>query len=175
MLTLDELRADVKRRLDEGAKARSRRAMSDAILQAIVAANDIPLPQVLIDRETQSLLDEARQQAEREGVDWQEFLERGGITEEALQTQVRSEAERRVKTALVVEAIARKEGIHATQADIEAELDALAAQYRQPRERIVEALRPNVPALVDGIVRTKTIDRLIEQARRVPATEAEAT
>ncbi|MBV9439895.1 MAG: trigger factor [Candidatus Eremiobacteraeota bacterium] len=173
--TLDELRADVKRRLDEGAKARARRAMSDAILQAIVAANDIPLPQVLIDRETQSLLDEARQQAEREGVDWQEFLERGGITEEALQTQVRSEAERRVKTALVVEAIARKEGIHATQADIEAELDALAAQYRQPRERIVEALRPNVPALVDGIVRTKTIDRLIEQARRVPATEAEAT
>ncbi len=64
--------------------------------------------------------------------------------------------------------------MQATQADIEAELDALAAQYGQPRERIAEALRANVGALIDGIVRTKTIDRLIEQAKRVPATEPTA-
>ncbi len=45
-----------------------------------------------------------------------------------------------MKTTLLVEAIAKKEGIEATQADIESELDALAAQYGQPRERIAEAL-----------------------------------
>ena len=61
--------------------------------------------------------------------------------------------------------------IIATQADVEHELDALSAQYGQPREAIVKALSSNVGALIDGIVRTKTIDRLIEQAKRVPATE----
>ena len=76
-----------------------------------------------------------------------------------------------MKTTLLVEAIAKKEGIAATQADVEAELDALAAQYGQPRARIIEALQSNVGALVDGIVRTKTIERMIEQAKRVPATE----
>ena len=86
---------------------------------------------------------------------------------------IREEAERRVKTTLLIEEIAKREKVEATPADVESELDALARQYQQPREKIVELMGRNVGALVDGIVRTKTIDRLIERAKRVPATNAE--
>jgi len=54
-------------------------------------------------------------------------------------------------------------------ADIEVELESLSRQYNQPREKILELLGANVGALVDGIVRTKTIDSLIERAKIVPA------
>jgi FKBP-type peptidyl-prolyl cis-trans isomerase (trigger factor) len=59
--------------------------------------------------------------------------------------------------------------MQATQGDVEAELAALGRQYGQPRAKILELLGSNVAALVDGIVRTKTIDFLLEKATRVPA------
>ena len=167
--SLDALRADIRRRLDDTVRRNARRRMSAELLDKILAANDFPLPDVLVEREMDTLLDESRQYVARAGMTWEDYLAHSDKTEQAVREEFRGEAQRRVKTTLLVEAIAKKEGIQASQADVEAELDALAAQYGQPRERIVQALQSNVGALLDGIVRTKTIDRLIEQARRVPA------
>jgi trigger factor len=169
--TVAELQAEIKRRLDETVKQNARRQMSSELLNKLVAANEFPLPEVLVDRELDALLNESRQYIARAGIPWDDYLSASGKSETELREGFREEAQRRVKTTLLVEAIAKKEAVEATQADVEAELDALAAQYGQPRERIIEALRANLGALVDGIVRTKTIDKLIEQAKRVPATE----
>lgn len=170
--TMEALREDVRRRLDETVKQNARRKMSTELLDKLVAANEFPLPEVLVEREIDALLNDSKQYIARMGIGWDDYIAQSGKPEQELRDQFREEAQRRVKTTLLVEAIAKKEGVEATQADVEAELDALAAQYGQPRERIVEALRSNVGALIDGIVRTKTIDKLIEQAKRVPATEA---
>ncbi len=172
--TLDALRADVRRRLDEAVRNRARRQMSQEILEKITAANDVPAPEVLVERETEQILGDMRSSMGRAGIAWDEYLGANGKSEAEVRAELRPEAERRVKTTLLVEEIAKKEGIQATQADVETELDALAAQYGQPREKIAQVLRSNVAALIDGIVRTKTIDKLIEQARRVPATEVAA-
>jgi trigger factor len=149
--------------------------MSSDLLEKVVAANEIPLPAVLVERELDSLVTDMQQYVARAGISWDDYLTQSGKSEQEVRDGYREEAERRVKTTLLVEAIAKKEGIVATQADVEGELDALSAQYGQPRERIVEALQSNVGALVDGIVRTKTIERMIEQAKRVPATETVST
>ena len=169
--SLDALKLEIRRRLDDQVKQNARRRMSSELLEKIVAANDFPLPEVLVERETENLLNESKQYIARAGVFWDNYLQQSGKTEAELRTGFRGEAERRVKTTLLVEAIAKKEGVVATQADVEGELDALARQYGQPREKIVEMLQSDVGALIDGIVRTKTIDRLIEQAKRVAATE----
>jgi trigger factor len=107
------------------------------------------------------------------GLPWEEYLKTADKTDEALRTDFREEAERRVKTTLLLEEIAKREKIEATPADVESELDALGQQYGQPREKILELLGSNVGSLLGGIVRTKTIDRLIERAKRVPETNAE--
>jgi trigger factor len=172
--TLDDLKTEIRRRLDETVRRNARQKMSTELLEKIAAANDFPLPEVLIERESDALLNESRQFIARARMSWEQYLEGTGKTEAELKETFRPEAERRVKQTLLVEAIAKKEGIQATQEDVETELSALAAQYGQPRERIIEALQSNVAALIDGIVRTKTIDRLIEQAKRVPATETPA-
>ena len=150
--TLEDLRADVKRRLDETVKGNARRRMSSELLDKIVALNDVPLPAVLVEREIDSLIADMQQYIARAGIGWDDYLAQAGKTADEVREGYRGEAERRVKTTLLVEAIAKKEGIAATQADVEAELDALAAQYGQPRARIIEALQSNVGALVDGIV-----------------------
>jgi trigger factor len=170
--TLDELKVELRERLDGVASQKARREISTQLIDKLVAANDFPLPQVLVDRETDGLLDESRQYITRMGITWEQYLEQSEKTEDQIRADFRAEAERRVKTTLLIEEIAKREKIEATPVDLEAELGALARQYGQPREKIVELLGNNVGALIDGIVRTKTIDRLIERAKRVPATKS---
>jgi len=71
---------------------------------------------------------------------------------------------------LLLEAIAKAENITATPADISAELQGLAQQYGQPVERIRQALGSNIVAVIDGIVRTKTVEFLIDSASVKEAT-----
>jgi trigger factor len=170
--TLDELKTELQGRLDVVAAQKARRQISTGLLDKLVAANDFPLPQVLVEREVDGLLDESRQYVGRMGIPWDDYMKQSEKTEEQIRSDFREEAERRVKTTLLIEEIAKREKIEATPADLEAELGALARQYGQPREKIVELLGRNLGALVDGIVRTKTIDRLIERAKRVPATKS---
>ena len=172
--SLEALRAEIRRRMDDQVKQNARRRQSQELLEKLAATNEFPLPDVLVEREIDSLINDSRGYIARMGIAWDDYVRESGKSETELRDSFREEAQRRVKSTLLIEAIAKKEGIEATQADVEGELDALAAQYGQPRERIVQALQSNVGALVDGIVRTKTIDRLIEQAKRVPATESAA-
>ena len=169
--SLDELKVELRERLDGVAAQKARRQISTELIDKLVAANDFPLPHVLVEREIDGLLDESRQYIARMGMSWEQYLATSEKGEESIRADFKEEAERRVKTTLLIEEIAKREKIEATPVDLESELGALARQYGQPREKIVELLGNNIGALVDGIVRTKTIDRLIETAKRVPATK----
>ena len=174
-MTLLELKIDLRRRLDSIAAQKARRAMTVELIEKLLAAHDFPLPAVLIEREIDALVEDARNYVARAGREWSDYLTESGKTEDEIRDGFREEAERRVKTSLLLSAIAKAEGIEATEADVDHELDALAEQYRQPKEKIMELLRPNLGSLIAGIVRTKTIDALIDAAKIVPAAEAPAT
>ncbi len=167
--SVDELKTDLRRRLTERVKENARRAQSQQILDRLLETHEVPLPAVLVERETEGLIDESKQYVSRFGTTWEQYLEQTGKTEADVRAEYATEAEKRVKTTLIVEAIAKAEGVQATQGDVEAELASLSAQYQQPPQRILEMMGQNVGALVDGVVRTKTIDLLIDRAKVVPA------
>jgi trigger factor len=184
-MTLLELKVDIRRRLDSVASGRARRTLSAKVLEKVLELHDFPLPEVLVEREIDALLEDTRSWVARtyggdpgEGADaeaeiqrrWTAYLKDIGKTDAELRDGFRAEGERRVKTSLLLAAVARAEGVEATREDIENELEALGAQYRQPKERMLELLRPNLPSLAAGIVRTKTIDLLLDAAKLVAAT-----
>jgi trigger factor len=161
---LDELRADVRARLEAIAKSRQRRAIGNAVVDRLMAAHDFPLPERLVEREVEQMIGDLGAQAARGGMSMDEYLEQKGKTEEELRTEYRPAAEARVKGSLLIEAIAKAEKITATPADLAEELAALSRQYGQPVDRIRQALGNNVLSLMDGIVRTKALDFLIDNA-----------
>ena len=167
--TLDDLRADIRRRLESGNRSRARQAMTGELLEKLRQDHDFPLPQVMVDRELDAMIEDAQKQAERAGVEWSDFLQRSGQTEEELREKSRPDAERRVKTGLLLEAVAKAENIRATEADIQREIASLAVQYGRSPQQILEQMRPNLPSLIDGIVRSKTLEFLLNSAQRVEA------
>ncbi len=162
--TLASLRDELRNRLEANARVVQRREVTPALIETLLAAHDFPLPAVLLERETDGLANEARSYVERAGLTWEDYLEKQGKTEDALRLEYAEEAKKRVASSLLLEAIAKAENVTATNADLEAEIAQLSRQYGQPREAIVEMLRPNFEALVANIVRTKTIEFVLDHA-----------
>jgi trigger factor len=151
--TVIALREDIRRRLEAVATGRARRYVGNAIVGQLIASHDFPLPASLVESELDHLVEEA---ASASPLD-----EKG---KEELRQSQRGEAETRVKASLLIQAISKAENITATPADIAAEVEALARRYGQPADRIRQALGSNLLSLIDGIVRNKTLDLLIDNA-----------
>jgi len=164
--TVDALREDVRRRLEAVARARSNEELQRQVLDAILIQNDVPLPDVLVEREIDNLVSDAKSYMQRIGRSWEEYLTAKNVDEAGLRLEYRTEAERRVKTSLLLEEIAKREKIEATTSDVERELDAMAQAYGQPRETVMEFLRKTsgFGPIIDTVGRRKTLDLLVEQA-----------
>jgi len=149
--TVAELRQDLRRRLEAVAAGRGRRAIANAVMAQLLAVNDFPLPESLVESEIDRLLEESAGAP-------------GDADRAELRASLRTEAESRVKGGLLIREIAKAENIAATPADVAAELEALSRRYGQPAARIRQALGNNLLSLMDGIVRNKTLDFLIDNA-----------
>jgi trigger factor len=172
--TLDELRADLRRRLTAVATGRARRIVGNTILERLLAEHDFALPPSMVESEIDRLMEDATSAAASSGTSFDEYLQRIGKTEAELRESYHREAESRVKTTLLIEQIAKAEKITATPVDIAAELEVLSRRYGQPAARIRKALGNNLLSLMDGIVRNKTLELLIENAEVVPNEETTA-
>lgn len=165
--TVDALRADVRKRLEAIAQGRVRRSIGNALMEKLINAHDFALPETMIDREIDHMMNEAGSMAARAGVSFEDYLKETGKTEDQLRDEYRSDAQSRVKGTLLIEAVAKAESIVATPADVSEELASLSRQYGQPVDRIRKALGNNLLSLMDGIVRNKTLDFLIDNAKVV--------
>ena len=170
--TAADLRADIRKRLEAVAAARAQRDLGNQAVEELVKKHDFPLPEIMVEREIENMLSDAASMAARMGIAFEEYLKTAGKTEEQLRAEYRPEAERRVKATLLLEAIGKAEKVSATPADIKDELQSLARQYGQPVDRVRQALGNNVLPLMEGIVRTKTVELLVEQAQIEEATAA---
>jgi trigger factor len=176
-LTAEDLRRDVRRRLEAMAAGRERREIGNVVMSKLLSSHDFPLPAVMVDGEIDALMNEAAGHAARDGSSLEDYLAAQGKTEEEMRAEFRADAEQRVKGTLIIEQIAKREGIVATPADLSQELEALARQYGQPVNKIRKALGNGVLSLMDSIVRNKTLDFLIDNAKvdGVPRTAPEET
>lgn len=168
--TLDELKADIRKRLQAAAEARIKRQTGNELVERLVASHDFPLPEVLVEREVDGMLSDGAGMAARMGMSFDDYLKAVGKSEDELRREYRADAQRRVKGTLILETIAKKENISATPADIQNELQSLSRQYGQPVDRIRQALGNNLLSLMDGIVRNKTVEFLVEHAKIEEAT-----
>jgi trigger factor len=165
-VTLDALRADIRKRLEAVGSAQAREAMQKKLLEQLASAHDFPLPDVLVQNEIESLVGDAKSYMQRIGRPWEEYLAAKNVDEDGLRAEYRVEAERRVRTSLLLEEIAKVEAIEVTTGDLERELAQLARSYGLSRDSMLELIRKNTGfgPLIDSVRKQKAIDFLVEHA-----------
>jgi trigger factor len=120
--TLEDLRADIRRRLEGNALDRARHDFADRIIEYAVANATVDLPDVLIDQEVEVMHDEFRGSIARQGITEEAYLKAVEKTTDELHAEFRPNAERRAKTLLVLSQVADAEGIEVPDADVDAEV-----------------------------------------------------
>ena len=164
--TMAELREDVRGRLRSLKEAESHALIRDLALRAVVDAVEVDLPERLVDEETERRVRGAQQRATQAGFSLEQALEAQGWDELRFRTDAREHAVRALKGDLVLEAVARREGLEVTQEDLATELAALAqATGRDVREvsRMIERAG-QVGELAGDIIRSKALDLIVERA-----------
>ena len=153
--TIDTLKSELRRRLEIVADVQRKRAIANAVLEHLLARTDIPLPSGLVEREVESMLAQARE---------------GDGTEpsDEVRAQYRNDAAAHVKGKFLIEAIARAESIEATAEDLREEIESLARRYGIPPQRMHAAMRGRLDSIRSGIVRTKTLELLVDSADVAP-------
>ena len=139
--TLAELRADVGNRLRAAWAQRAHDAATQQALERVVAEATVEVPEVLIDRAVDSLLGDMANQLQRAGVGLEEAAARDGKTVAQLRVELRPEGQQRARTLLVLEAVARREGLTVSDGEVEQEIAQLAAQGGLSLENLRRAVR----------------------------------
>ena len=129
--------AEIKDSKEEAAKD----AVEEAAIRAAVEnAEIVELPHVMVHDEVHRAMDEFLNNMQRQGIAPEMYYQLTGSTEADLHKQFEGEADNRVKTNLVIEAIAKAEGFEATAEEIEAEIKELAEGYNMPEAQVRRVL-----------------------------------
>jgi trigger factor len=168
--TVDEFKEDVKKQLLERADFQHKRYIEDEVVEKVVAGATIDIPEVMIEHEINHQIDNFARQLQMQQIPFDEYLEFTGMTREELKERFRESAERNVRTALVLDAVAAVEGLAPTDEDIDAEIAKLAESTGLEAERVRQMLALRDPGFVSlqSELRTrKTVTFLVENSKVV--------
>ncbi|MGH9033356.1 MAG: trigger factor, partial [Acidimicrobiia bacterium] len=127
--TLDELRAEIRDAMEKRAAAEARHNFGDRVIDFASTNANVELPEVMVANEIEIMRDELRTRLAQQQIGMEQYLALSKQTPEELSAELRDPAARRVKTLLVLSAIAEKEGIDASDEEIDAEIAEQMARY----------------------------------------------
>jgi trigger factor len=158
------LRDEIKKRLERNALDRARHVFADRIIEFAVANATLELPDLLIDREQEVMLDELKVRLAEQGIAYDAYLGATERDETQLVSEFRPDAEKRVKTLLVLSEIAEKEGVEVTDEELAADLERSRERYAG-NPRLVSYLESaRGQAYTRSLLRrSKTVETLIDR------------
>lgn len=141
--TLAEYKADVKSKLAEKKAADAKNAKEDAVISAIVEDSDMEIPDAMIETQQRQMVDEFAQRIQMQGISLEQYFQFTGLSAEKLMEQVKPQAEKRIQSRLVLEAIVDAEKIEASEEEFEEEIKKMAEAYQMEVDKVKEVLGEN--------------------------------
>jgi len=162
--SLADLKEDIKKRLEDNAKIRAEQHVRNEVLNKVVDAAAVEIPPVMIENRVEAMVDDLSRRLSMQGLKLEQYFQFANTDMDKLKEQYRSQAERDVKTDLVLETIAKGEKIEATEEELTGELEKIATQYNQPLDKVREALSAGgrLEMLKYSIAMNKTVDFLVD-------------
>ncbi len=164
--TLAEYKADVKGKLEERKAKEAKDAREAAVIEAIVKDSDMEIPEAMLATQQRQMVDEFAQRIQMQGLSIDQYYQFTGSSYEQMIEQVKPQAEKRIKSRLVLEAVAAAENIVAADEDYEEELKVMAESYQMEVEKVKELLPEKSAAQIrDDIAVRKAAEFVVENAK----------
>ena len=177
--TLEELKKDTAEKLQDEKSKRAENMMKDAAIKAVYEANDIYIPRPLVEDEIDNMMDTLKQRISQQGVEFDKYLEYIDKKESDMRDDMKEEAQRNVKTRMLVAAVVDKENITANDEDVDKQVEEMAKQYNMEADKIKEMLgEDNLQFIKKDLEMQKAVDfifdnAVIKDSEDAPAEKAE--
>mgnify|MGYP000466416009 FL=1 len=164
--TLEELKNANRERLEAYAKTSAENQMKDAAILKVVEANDVEIPRAMVEDEIDRMIGELNQQLRYQGITIDKYLEFTGKSMADFREEVRPEAEKAVKTRIILMGVVEAEKIEVSAEEMEKELELMAAQYQMTADKIKEMIGvENLTFLQKDLQVRKAIDFIYDNAK----------
>ncbi len=160
--TFEEFKADLTKKLKDQNKDKAKRELEDKIIEIVCDNTEIDIPEAMFETAVDNQIREFAMQLQYQGLNIEQYAQYTGLTVDAMKAQIRPDAEKKVKTSLVLEKIAKVEGIEATDKEVEEELEKIAEQSKMPVEDVKKYM--NVAELKESKTIQKTVEFLVKNA-----------
>lgn len=138
--TVDEYKAEIRKRLEEQAAQRAENDFENQVIEKVVENATVEIPAAMIDEQVASMIRDMEMRLMYQGMRLDDYLKYTGQTRENLTAMYQPEAERRVRTQLVIEAVKKAEGIEAADEEIDEEMKTFAENGKKSLEEFKETL-----------------------------------
>ncbi len=162
--TLDEYKAKIREDLEASAKNAAEYDGKNAVVEKLLELNPIEVPQVMIENQASDMLEDMKMNMQNQGISMEMYTQVLGKTEEDLKKEMMGDAEKRVKSGLLIRAIAEAEKVEAGDEEVEAELQQMADMYGMKLEEVKKYMTGQLNGVRQDIRSRKVIDMLYEKA-----------
>ena len=164
--TLAEYKADVKGRLEERKAKAAKEAKEAAVIEEIIKDSDMEIPEAMIETQQRQMIDEFAQRIQMQGLTLEQYFQFTGASYDQMIEQVKPQAEKRIQSRLVLEAVAAAEKIEATEEDYEEELKSMAEAYQMEVDKVKELLpEKSVQQIKEDIAVKKAAEFVVDNAK----------
>jgi trigger factor len=167
--TLEELKSDMRSKLQETNDVRVKREYEEAVIDAVCENAKVEIPQVMVSKEIENMVKDLEMRLKYQGLDLETYYQYTNSSEEQVKEYMKESAEKRVKTELVLEKIAKVEDVEATDEELQAKAAELAKQYgekdlEKTAKLLLEAQKDYIKL---DVVNEKVIKLLVDSSKTV--------
>ena len=138
--TLDAYKEDIRKKLTEKKEAEAKNEKEDAVITAVIENAQMEIPEAMVETQQRQIVDEFAQRLQMQGLSMEQYFQFTGLSYQHMLEQVKPQAERKIKSRLVLEAVVTAENIVATEEDYEEEIKRMAEGYRMEADKIKELM-----------------------------------
>ena len=134
--TLDEYKEDIKKNLTEKKEKEAEAEKESKVIEAIVNDAEMDIPEKMVEAQAEQMLEEFAQNIAMQGISFEQYLQFTGATVDQMKEQVKPQAQARVESSLVLEAVVKAENIEATEEEVEEEIKEMAGRYNMEADKL---------------------------------------
>lgn len=173
--TLAEYKESIKKDLEEKKAKEAKDAKEEAVIDAIIEASEMDIPDAMIETQQKQMVDEFAQRISMQGLSMEQYLQFTGTNYNQMIEQVKPQAEKRIKSRLVLEAVAAAENLEVTDEDYDKEIEVMAEAYQMDVDKVKEMLgEKEAKNIRKDLAVRKAADFVVENAKESKKKEKES-
>ena len=164
--TLDEYKADIRKKLQEKKEQDAKVENENNVIEKVVENAQMELPQPMVDTQAGEMVENYARRLQSQGLNINDYMKYTGMTPEKLMEQMRPEAEKRIKTRLVLEKVVEVENVEVSDEKLDEQINEIAASYKLESAKLKEMMGEREKEQIREDLKVQAaIDLLVEQAK----------